>query len=270
MRQNKFNACIAKRIVYPLAKIFEFRQVRYPLFGEWIYIMPRSILLHRISVDGGYEQQNIAILKALLPPLGLFYDIGANYGIVSLAIAVAKPDCSILSIEPSSLCITGLCRTICSLNRSRWEVVKCALGTKDGEAVLITSEDGQDAYGGLGNTRRISGQVKHENVALKKLDSLWIERGREKVDLIKIDVEGMEIDVLKGGEHLLASCRPYVLLEISRCNLLPLEKSHVEIIQFATDHGYRLLNAKTMEEAKSPDHLKHQMIISEDFLMIPC
>ena len=260
---------IVRNFVYPVARNLGFPLIRYPAFGRWIYISPRSVLLRRLAQEGAYEQQNIEILKALLPRNGCLYDIGANFGIISLAIATARSDCTILSVEPSHICVAGLTLTLEEASQSNWQLVRCAVGDHNGQVELITSASGEDAFGGLGDTGRMAGLCTRESVPIKTLDTLWKERGCEQVSVIKIDVEGFELDVLRGATALLGSCQPHLLIEISRLNLLALGKSADHIFRFADKHDYELWNAETMTKVPSAKALGYQIIVFENYLLTP-
>src|SRR5262249_58723460 len=92
--------------------------------------------------------------------------------------------------------------------------VRCARGEADGAAdfavPLVTS-----ARSDTGTARIGPAMTGHETlrVALRRLDSLVDERGLERIDLIKIDVEGHERRVLDGGASTLARFRPALVIE---------------------------------------------------------
>jgi len=80
-----------------------------------------------------------------------------------------------------------------------------ALGNKREERVLTIPDNG-DKYGSI--VRHVSG-FKQYSVSVRTLDGFEFK----EVDLIKINVEGMELDVLEGSTHTLMNWRPVVLFE---------------------------------------------------------
>lgn len=150
-------------------------------------------------------------------------DIGANVGTISLALAALGAR-QILSIEPGPL-FNRLVKNI-SLNKL-WEIIKplqIGLGKIDG--ALYWAEDKNN----LGNAHLISSlnQLSFEiistrfqenefiKVEVKTLDRLAKELGIKSFDIIKLDVEGMEWEVLQGGKDIISSCRPIVVAETHR------------------------------------------------------
>ena len=65
-------------------------------------------------------------------------------------------------------------------------------------------------------------------VALKSIDSYALPR----VDFIKIDVEGMEVDVLQGAEKTIARCQPVMLIEM-------IKTDQAQVLDFLEKHGYK-------------------------------
>jgi hypothetical protein len=64
------------------------------------------------------------------------------------------------------------------------------------------------------------------------------EKNVERLDFIKIDVEGLEYSVLKGGEKTLRKNKPTILLELDDNNLLENDASAKILIKFLIDLGY--------------------------------
>lgn len=243
--------------------------LRYPAYGEWIHVHPKSVILNRFREEKQYEAANINIIKNMIPRDGCFYDVGANYGFISLAAAVSRPDIRILSIEPSTACVEAIRRTIQAMHDPQWSVISCAVGEQTGRVDFITSSAGDDAYGGLVDTGRVSRGKYQEQVDCRTLDEIWKERDRECVSLIKIDVEGMESSVLRGSLELINEHKPIILLEISRSNLKRIEYQADEYLEQCVAMNYCLLNARTMGRIEDACSLELNMCISEDFLLVP-
>jgi FkbM family methyltransferase len=111
-----------------------------------------------------------------------------------------------------------------------------ALGDKEGSITFHTASD--DHLGT--STLRPSGADKgrSEQVQLVRLDSSV--QPSDRVDLVKIDVEGAEMLVLRGMTRLLEAQRPSIILELTDAFLRELGSSAAEAILFLKEHGYEL------------------------------
>jgi FkbM family methyltransferase len=157
--------------------------------GYWSKLLNRSFsyedeleLLFRDSVDVDYT----------------LLDCGANFGYWSVLVS-SRPYGShkAIAIEPSSQNFSKLANNS-EINGSRFEVMKCAIGAARGTARLSGTK--HEAFS-------IAGSVagRGEDVPVIALDNL-VDDGRISPDgkyLVKLDVEGVEIEAIKGGERLL-------------------------------------------------------------------
>ena len=126
-------------------------------------------------------------------------DCGANYGYWSVLVSSAPYGShKAIAIEPSSQNFAKLANNA-QVNGNRFEAMKCAIGAKRGTARLSGTK--HEAFSIAGD--RNDG----EEVPVIALDNL-IEDGKIAADgkyLIKLDVEGVEIEAIKGGARLLQS-----------------------------------------------------------------
>lgn len=181
--------------------------------GDLVYVphpldtRGRHALLHQPTVHPS--------VLTFLNPGGVAIDVGANLGEWALPLARrVGPSGRVLAIEPAPRAATALDRTLVANALSQAEVIRCAVGDHDGTvefAVPIVTSVRVDT-----GTARIGPVVAgHEalKVALRSLDSLAAERRLDRLDLVKIDVEGHERRVLDGAETSLARFLPVLVLE---------------------------------------------------------
>lgn len=128
-----------------------------------------------------------------------FIDGGANYGYWSVLVSSAPYGShAAIAIEPSSANFAKLANNA-RINAGRFEVMKCAIGASRGVAHLTGTK--HEAFSIAG------GNVGGEQVPVIALDDL-IDDGKVQGSgkyLIKLDVEGVEIEAIKGGARLLAT-----------------------------------------------------------------
>lgn len=87
------------------------------------------------------------------------------------------------------------------------------------------------------NFTTINGQVK---VPVSTIDVFVQERRLNTVDFIKIDVEGFEMQVLKGGHHTLVNLKPRMFIELDDNNLRKQGSNAAELCGYLQSHGYTI------------------------------
>jgi FkbM family methyltransferase len=205
--------------------------------------LPRSLRSHRILggplrgsvIVTSWHDYPAAILGRTEGPLLDYFmnnvrqgetwlDIGAHYGYTAIALSrLVGPSGRVFAFEPMLNTAGCISRTRFLNNLSHLTVVPTALG--DCPDTTISSL--RSVRGMIDSTLQDSGGFK-ESFITSRLDWLWprISGGDTRVDGVKIDVQGMELQVLKGMANLARSYRPRLLIEIhkgvSRTELLDL------------------------------------------------
>ena len=157
--------------------------------GYWSKLLDRSF---------SYEDELEFLFKGSVDVDYTLIDCGANFGYWSVLISSAPYGAHrAIAIEPSSQNFARL-KTNAEINGGRFEVMKCAIGAARGTARLSgTKHEAFSIAGDPGSTG--------EDVPLIALDDLF-DDGKISPDgkyLIKLDVEGVEIEAIKGGTRLL-------------------------------------------------------------------
>ena len=115
----------------------------------------------------------------------------------------------VLAFEPQRLVFQMLCANIALNELSTVDARQTGLGSAPGHAqVPVTLPDRDFNFGGVSLSREDSG----ETVAVETIDGLNVPRCR----LIKVDVEGMEQEVLLGAAETIVRCRPVLYVENDR------------------------------------------------------
>ncbi len=152
---------------------------------------------------------------AFVPQGGVAIDIGANLGEWTLPLAHrVGPAGRVLAVEPAPRAAAALGRTLAANALAQAELIRCALGDHDGTAEFAVPSV-TSARVDTGTAHIGAAAIGHEalSVALRRLDTLAIEHRLDRIDLVKIDVEGHERPVLDGAAATLARFRPALVLE---------------------------------------------------------
>jgi FkbM family methyltransferase len=159
---------------------------------------------------GEFSQLEVEFLKPYLQPGAVVLDIGANVGALTLPFAtLVGPKGAVIAFEPQRLCFQTLCANVALNSLTNVVTFQRALGSEMGVLrVPLTDPYQRNNYGGLA----LSADANGEHVEVWTID----EMGLPKAGLCKIDVEGMETEVLQGARGYIAEHRPVLYLEADR------------------------------------------------------
>ena len=209
------------------------------------------------------------MLQQLCRPGSYMFDVGANLGLMALPVLHSVPASRVVSFEPSPNTLPWLRQTITRSGvGDRWQLVEKALASAPGTADFSVSAPTEGLYDGLKHTRRTA-QVRKTRVEVTSLDLEWERLGCPAVSIIKIDVEGGELDVLRGGSECLSRLHPYVLLEWCHLNLRAYDIPLDTLFHFASEHGYLLYALPEIVPVATTNALELQARRTESFLMAP-
>lgn len=199
--------------------------------GARFYINRHSYV-ERLIESGGFEQARVAYLCELLVPGDVFLDIGANIGFFT--VLAARCGASVRAFEPDPLNYQRLLRNV-KLNgfsAAQVEAHPWALGRESGEVLLhrpLTDNYGRSS---------IIAQESPDGmpVPLRRLDDLL--RSFDSRYVVKVDVEGAELQVLEGATGVLDRMKPgsWWLVEVHRGAGVEVEA----VAGLFTRHGYRV------------------------------
>jgi FkbM family methyltransferase len=181
-----------------------------------------------LEMYGEFSEGEVEVFRQMVRPGDVAIDVGANIGAHTVALArIVGPQGGVFAFEPQRLTFQALCANI-ALNS--FVHVRCflqALSDVEGSLLVpVLNPRMENNFGGVNVSRFTQG----ERVPVVRLDSLEINRCR----FIKIDVEGMELPVLKGATRLIERFHPALYVEN---NLGP---DGDDLIRFIDSLGYDL------------------------------
>lgn len=175
--------------------------------GLLIDLAAAAGVIDRRNVD--YDRWTAQIVLRTLGPTDSAVDVGAHSGAILRAILAAAPEGRHLAFEPIPELAAGLRRDFPGV-----EVHEVALSDREGEAEFHHVV-GNPSFSGLQRRSDVAaGDVAPLRVRTARLDDL-VDPDLP-VRLLKIDVEGGEVGVLRGAPELLARCRPVVVFELGQ------------------------------------------------------
>ena len=196
--------------------------------GAFLY-NTRDIYIGRsLDLYGEYAELELQLLLRLIKPGDIVVDAGANIGAFSVPMARrVGPDGWVLAAEPQRLVHQALCANVAANGLVNVVTHWCGLGAAPGVAVVPPLDHGRDNnYGGVGLRAGGAG----ERVPVVSIDSLDLPA----CALIKADVEGMELDVLRGAANTIRQYQPRLFVENNGTERSP------PLIGWLLEQGYRL------------------------------
>lgn len=166
-----------------------------------------------MGLYGEYCEHEVDLLKQLVKPGNVFWDVGANIGALTVPLAQAVGETgAVVAFEPQPMVFHLLAGNVAANNLTNTRCLPYALS--DASGTVSMPNVNYDAPGNFGAIamKQDSAEGMAEIPAMRG-DSLHYCK---TPDVIKIDVEGMEEAVLRGLEETLRSQRPFLYLENDR------------------------------------------------------
>lgn len=195
----------------------------------------------------GFPAEDIAafeVLSSFLPRDGVVLDVGANIGTFTLPLAAQLNRGAVHAFEPASATAGRLRRNIDINGLDNIVVNQCAASDHSGTMSIWVPRGSWK--GKLFNTGMTSPYVgrdrtdwREETVRCVRLDDYMVRQGLRRVDAVKIDVEGGELDALEGARSLIHAFRPLVVMEVNREPLRAAGRSIDDVLRFWREHDYR-------------------------------
>jgi FkbM family methyltransferase len=210
--------------------------------GTLFLARPTVPLSWYVAFFGTYEPELREILRALLPPGGTAVDVGANVGWHTLLMARLVGDRGrVLAVEANPSVRMQLEENI-RLNRcSQVQVFPFAVSNSNA-SVEFFGPSAEEPSSGDGHvvTNAEPGASATIRVEARRFDVLINAAALERLDLIKIDVEGHEWPVLQGAEDSVARFRPNIVFEYNDEYIARGGGSQEAFEKFFARHRYKL------------------------------
>lgn len=194
----------------PPTEYTPFNRVKDCRYGRMLYNVNDIYVGRSFELYGEYSEGEVGLFRQVLRPGDVAIDVGANIGAHTVFFARAVgPTGAVLAFEPQRLAYQALCANAALNSFPNVWCFQTALAEAPGRVpVPVLDPYRPHNFGGFEVGRHPHG----EPVPVARLDSYPVNACR----LIKIDVEGMELRVLKGASGLIERFRPALYVENDR------------------------------------------------------
>ncbi len=227
-----------------------------------------------VFLFGNFQRHVIADNYFSMSTEAIIFDIGANIGSMALNFARMAPGGKVYAFEPTYYAFEKLKRNI-SLNpelAKRIRAVQLFVSDRSGPVHNIEAYSSWKIDGSAQKPHPLHGGMIRNaaGVAAVTLDDFCIENQISRVDLIKIDTDGHELQVLTGARKTLGKYKPFLIFEIG---LYTLNAHHIgfeQYFDYLKSFEYELINSKN-GNAISLDNYRRQIPLrsTTDIVAIP-
>ena len=197
----------------------------------------------------------------------LVLDIGANRGQFSAVAVGLWPKAAVVAFDPLAEAVEKLRRV---LYEPRHSVYQLALSDVDDDRMVFHILDAADSSSLLSPTRDLVrnfpsvGGSRRVHVTCRRLDGLFDPNrlARERV-LVKIDVQGAELGVLKGFGRLLESV-DWLVIEVSAAMLYESQSLDIEVLGYLRERGFDEVSVPNVVRSRDGAVLQRDVILARD------
>jgi FkbM family methyltransferase len=191
----------------------------------------------------GYYEKGTNKLYELVKPGMTVLDIGANIGSTALGFSkIVGNEGTIIAFEPDKINYQKASHNILLNNASSIKLMNIGLGNENKAYKLYAVNDENR---GMNRILEHSSTHPYAEITVRRLDEVIAEAGIKKVDLVKIDVEGFEMNVLHGAVSILKTYKPVLFIELDDNNLIEQQSSASQLIAFLYSLNYIVYSAET-------------------------
>ena len=201
-----------------------------------LFVFDTEDYTHRKVLLYCFERSDISFLLRLVAKDKKVVDIGANVGFVSIPVAKALLSGEIIAIEPVPSTYSQLKANIDVNRLTNVSARNFAIGSRDGELILDNTVETDDSSGFWRQVDALSSTSI--TVPAISLDTVIQECRR--IDLLKIDAEGMELEILRGAKDSLHPMKvKNLMVELTYVNT-GICKESSEVVHLLRSRGYKI------------------------------
>ncbi|REK11389.1 MAG: FkbM family methyltransferase [Planctomycetota bacterium] len=211
-----------------MQKFDEFNRQKACRYGQMVYNFHDMYIGRSLDLYGEFSEGEVDLFRQILQPGNIVVEIGANIGAHTLFFAqqVTKTG-AVIAFEPQRILFQTLCANMALNSVSNTYCFQQAVGAKSGAIKIPPLDYTKDNnFGGLA----LGSYEVGEQVPLSALDDF----GFPGCHFLKIDVEGMEKDVLEGARNFISRFKPVLYVENDRA-----EKSN-ELVRLIDSLSYKM------------------------------
>jgi len=221
----------------------------------YIYLAPRHGIKKFLGI---YEPEETKKVIELTKGTKVCIDVGCHVGYISLAILKGMGKSGkLICVDPIKEDIALINKTLEKNEVKDFKTLAIGLGDENKSiSAGVYTDSGMARFSDSAFSNDVNPHTR-ETFEVKTLDTICRELNIPKVDFIKIDVEGYEYKVLKGGEQVLKTSRPKLIVELHG------KPTGEEVVTYLEELKYKIVNLQgdNVKPGQVPEGVSH--IIAE-------
>lgn len=198
----------------------------------------------RIFWDGCYSCAQLLLLDRVLKFNMVYVDVGANVGEQTVFAAKRLTRGQVIAFEPTTAMYQCLVENVHLNGFHNVRTVKLGLGDQSAKLPIFTSDElSSDGTINEGVPTLYASQKRSrllETVDIVRFDDYTLQCHLERLDVMKIDVEGAEMAVLRGSERTIRHFAPLIIMEIHEGTSQAAGYSAKVLLEYVESYGYRV------------------------------
>jgi FkbM family methyltransferase len=173
--------------------------------GVTLRVLADDLIGRHLILSGQFEASLFRMLLDFAEPGDRFLDLGAHVGYLSTMVLARVPGSQVLAVEPQPDIGALLRHNLGQFPAHRWTILAAALSDREGEGLIAVNPANR---GGA----TLVGQASAATTAVPLLDAGRVLGALDRLDLVKIDIEGHEETVLRASAEAIARLQPRAIL----------------------------------------------------------
>lgn len=202
--------------------------------GEFLVPSGDIYIGRSLELYGQWCEAEVALFAQVLKPGAVVIEVGANLGSHTVPLArMAGPEGAVFAVEMQPFLAQLLAANVALNGLGNVAVVNAGVAEEEGVLKVPPIRYGAEFnFGGISVDflRGVEAGSRWQTVPLTPLDALV---GTDRLDLLKLDVEGFEAAALRGAEGLISRHRPVIYLENDHPEATP------ALLEILHGHGYK-------------------------------
>ncbi|GBG57998.1 methyltransferase [Sporomusaceae bacterium FL31] len=222
-------------------------------YGDYFWLNDEGYIDKCIKETGIFEPHSTNVVKKLIKQGDVVLDVGANIGYYTVLLSrLAGDSGKVISFEPTHHYREILKANIKANNIKNCTIMDFGLSKNNDECEISIGQSSATMH-----WVDDSSPLKTEKIVLKKLDEIAEKLGVNRIDFIKIDVDGHEPAFFEGAWRSIEKFKPIIMLEVNHANYLDYGVTAWDFYDLLKKHKFFIYSEENLTEIKS----KNQFLI---------
>ena len=210
-----------------------------------------EVIEHNIYYHGSFEPTTRQLLTNLTKPNMVVFDVGSNIGVHTFYMARnVRPNGCVYAFEPASYAYNKLQMNFRLNSQLPVKLEKMALSNENITSLktqVACSWPVDSSFSRKENQAMNSSRVMDDEITLIKLDDYIHRNSIQKLDIIKLDIDGNEMKFFEGASLTISKFKPIITFELADYVLRHYDSSADELINLILSYGYKIFNENLVE-----------------------